>query len=92
MKAWAKKQGIEGSNITFMGDTRSALTKALGLALVHEGPMSVLGNPRCQRFSMLLDDGVIKSINVAAAEDDPAGDARPEVACVEKMLEDLAKP
>lgn len=90
MKAWAKKQGIDGSIITFMGDTRSALTKALGLALVHEGPMSVLGNPRCQRFSMLLDDGVIKSINVAAAEDDPAGDARPEVACVEKMLEDLA--
>jgi hypothetical protein len=39
---------------------------------------------------MLLDDGVIKSINVAAAEDDPAGDARPEVACVDKMLEDIA--
>jgi len=90
MKAWAKKQGIEGSIITFLADTRSALTKALGLALFHEGPMSVLGNPRCQRFSMLIDDGVIKTINVAAAEDDPAGDARPEVACVEKMLEDLA--
>jgi len=90
MKAWAKKQGIEGSIITFLADTRSALTKALGLALVHEGPMAVLGNPRCQRFSMLIDDGAIKTINVAAAEDDPAGDARPEVACVEKMLEDLA--
>lgn len=92
MKAWAKKQAIEGSIITFVADPRSVLTRALGLALVHEGPMSVLGNPRCQRFSMLLDDGVIKSINVAAAEDDPAGDARPEVACVDKMLEDLAAP
>jgi len=92
MKAWATKQGVdkEGSIISFFADTRSVLTKALGLALVHEGPMSVLGNPRCQRFSMLIDDGVIKTINVAAAEDDPAGDARPQVACVEKMLEDLA--
>jgi len=89
MTAWAKDQGVEGSIITFLGDPRSELTEALGLVLDHPGPMSVLGNKRCKRFSMLIDDGVIKTINVAAAEDDPAGDSNPTVSLVEKMLEDL---
>jgi len=89
MTAWALDQGVEGSIITFLGDPRSELTKALDLVLDHPGPMSVLGNPRCKRFSMLIDDGVIKTINVAASEDDPAGDDNPTVSLVDKMLEDL---
>lgn len=75
--------------VTLLGDTRSELTEALGLVLDHPGPMSVLGTPRCKRFSMLLDDGIIKSINVAATEDDPAGDDNPKISLVEKMLMDL---
>merc|ERR1712224_24567 len=39
-------------------------------------------------MGMLIEDGIIKTINVAAAEDDPAGDARPEISMVDKMLED----
>jgi len=89
MTAWAADQGIEDSIITFLGDPRSELTDALGLVLDHPGPMSVLGNKRCKRFSMFIDDGIIKTINVAAAEDDPAGDDNPTVSLVEKMLEDL---
>jgi len=89
MTGWAKDQGIEGSIITFLGDPRSEVTEALGLVLDDPGPMSVLGNPRCKRFSMLIDDGVIKTINVAAAEGDPAGDDNPTVSLVEKMLSDL---
>jgi len=89
MKAWAKDQGVDGSIITFLGDPRSELTEELGLTLDHPGPMSVLGNPRCKRFSMLIDDGVIKTMNVAASEDDPAGDDNPTVSLVDKMLEDL---
>jgi len=89
MTAWAADQGIEDSIITFLGDPRSELTEALGLVLDHPGPMSVLGNKRCKRFSMFIDDGIIKTINVAAAEDDPAGDDNPTVSLVEKMLEDL---
>mmetsp|Transcript_16845 Transcript_16845/g.35171 ORF Transcript_16845/g.35171 Transcript_16845/m.35171 type:complete len:90 (-) Transcript_16845:275-544(-) len=89
MTGWAANQGVEGSIITFLGDPRSELTKALDLVLDDPGPMSVLGNPRCKRFSMLIDDGVIKTINVAASEDDPAGDDNPTVSLVEKMLEDL---
>lgn len=75
--------------ITFLGDPSSELTSALGMVLDHAGPMSVLGNPRCKRFSMFIDDGVIKTVNVAADEGDPAGDSKPEVSLVEKMLQDL---
>lgn len=89
MTAWAKDQKVEGSIITFLGDTRSELTQALGLVLDHPGPMGVLGNPRCKRFSMLVDDGIIKTINVAEADGDPAGDDKPTCSLVEKMLGDL---
>lgn len=90
MSGWAKDQGVEGSIITFLGDTRKELTDALGLVLDHPGPMSVLGTPRCKRFSMFIKDGVIKTINVAAADGDPAGDSNPTVSLVDKMLEDIA--
>lgn len=90
MTAWAKAQGVEGSIISFMGDPCSELTKALGVVLDDSGVMGVLGNPRCKRFSMLIDNGVITTCNVAAAPDDPAGDGKPDVSLVEKMLEDLA--
>lgn len=89
MKGWADDQAIDGSIIKFLGDPRSELTQALGVVLDHPGPMSVLGNPRCKRFSMLIKDGIIKSINVAAFEDDPAGDDNPEISMVDQMLEDL---
>jgi peroxiredoxin len=91
MGAWEKDQGTMGSIIQLVGDTRSEFTKALDLVLDHPGPMGVLGNPRCKRFSMLVKDCTIKTLNVAAAEDDPAGDDRPEVSMVDKMLEDLKK-
>jgi len=89
MQSWAKDQGVEGTIVSFLGDPRSEVTQALGLVLDHPGPMSVLGTARCKRFSMLIDDGVIKTINVAAAEDDPAGDDNPTVSLVDKMLGDL---
>jgi peroxiredoxin len=89
MTAWEKDQGTAGTLIDLMGDTRSELTQALDLVLDHPGPMGVLGNKRCKRFSMLISNGVIKTMNVAAADDDPAGDDRPEISMVEKMLEDL---
>jgi len=88
MMAWEKNQGAQGTLINMMGDPLSDLTKGLDLVLDHPGPMSVLGNPRCKRFSMLVEDGVIKTMNVAASEDDPAGDDAPEISMVEKMLED----
>mmetsp|Transcript_26335 Transcript_26335/g.72403 ORF Transcript_26335/g.72403 Transcript_26335/m.72403 type:complete len:99 (-) Transcript_26335:100-396(-) len=90
MTAWAADQKVAGSMIQLLGDTRSELTKAMGVVLDHPGPMGVLGNPRCQRFSMYISNCKIKTFNLAAASDDPAGDERPEVSMVDKMLEDLA--
>merc|ERR1712232_971099 len=89
MTAWEEDQKTKGSLIRLLGDPRSEFTLQLELVLDHECPMSVLGNPRCKRFSMLVNDCKIKTLNVAAAEDDPAGDDRPEVSMVDKMLEDL---
>jgi len=89
MEAWAKDQGTRGSLIELYGDPRSEVTKALDLILDHPGPMSVLGNPRCKRFSILTQNCKVKALNVAAADDDPAGDDRPEVSMVDKMIEDL---
>ena len=58
MEAWAKDQKIAGTNITFVADTTSALTKALGMELTAAGPMRDLGNPRCKRFGLYVDNGV----------------------------------
>lgn len=92
MTGWKKDQGLAGSDyIEFVADTQAALTEALGMVLTTPGmgPCDVLGahTKRCKRSSMFVDDGVIKVIQVAEAEDDPAGDARPEVSCIENMLE-----
>lgn len=78
MDAWAKDQKIAGSNITFLADTRSELTNALGKDLVLEAP--VLGNPRCKRFAMVVEDGTIKGMTVAG------GDVKDEETFVEAML------
>mmetsp|Transcript_49538 Transcript_49538/g.146352 ORF Transcript_49538/g.146352 Transcript_49538/m.146352 type:complete len:113 (+) Transcript_49538:243-581(+) len=78
MQAWAKDQGIEGSMVTFYADTRCEFTTAIGMELTG---VEKLGNTRCQRFSMLIDDGVVKTVNVS-------GDGKPdEVTFVEAMLE-----
>jgi peroxiredoxin len=92
MTAWEENQGTKGSLIKLLGDTRMELTKKMGVVLDHPGPMGVLGNNRCQRFSMLIDNCVIKTFNLAASEDDPAGDDKPEVSMVDKMLVDLSMP
>jgi len=90
MTAWAKDQKVEGSIISFFGDPGSDVTQALGMVLDHPGPMGKFRQPRCKRFSMLVDDGVITTINVAESPDDPAGDDFPTVSLVENMLKDLS--
>jgi hypothetical protein len=72
-----------------VGRSKERIDRGTGIGPDHPGPMSVLGTPRCKRFSMLIDDGIIKTINVAGTEDDPAGDDNPKISLVEKMLMDL---
>lgn len=89
MDAWAKDQGVDQGPdglLTMFGDPSGAVTKALGMVLDHPGPMSVLGYARCKRFAMFIDNGVIKVVKISEAEDDPAGDDRPEASCIENML------
>ena len=75
MEAWAKDQKIAGTNITFVADTSAALTKELDMVLDAAGPMRALGNPRCKRFALYVDKGVIEHVAVSEGPDDPAGDA-----------------
>jgi len=79
MKGWAKEQGVNGSMITFLADTRGEFTEALGMLMIdHPGPKEALGNRRCKRFVLICDDGVVKSVEVSEAPDDPAGDNEPD--------------
>lgn len=80
MEGWARDQKVEGSMITFLADTRSELTKALDLVLDAEPAMAVLGNARCKRFAIVVDNGVIKALTVAG------GDVKDEATFVEGML------
>ena len=60
MGAWARDQK-SGGKVRMMGDGSATYTKALGLELdLTARGMGV----RCQRFSMLVDNGVVKSLNV----------------------------
>jgi len=60
MGAWGRDQKT-GSRIRMMADGSADYTRKLGLELdLTARGMGV----RCQRFSMLVDDGVVKTLNV----------------------------
>lgn len=62
MGAWAREQKTLGK-IRMMGDGSANYTKALGL----EFDLTARGlGVRCQRFSMLVDNGVVKVLNIEA--------------------------
>ena len=62
MAHWGKDQKAMGK-IRFLADGSAAWTKALGLGLdLNARGMGM----RMQRFSMLVDNGVVKSLNVEA--------------------------
>ena len=78
MHAWARDQKAEGK-VRMMGDGSAIYTKALGLELdLTARGMGV----RCQRFSMVVDDGVVKSLNIEAP-------GKYEVSGAETMLKQL---
>jgi 2-Cys peroxiredoxin 5 len=90
MQAWEKDQKVPADDLVkFYADPSSDLTQKLGLVLDHEGPMGVLGNKRCKRFSALIEDGVFKKVFISAKDNDPAGDDDPSLSCVENMLTNL---
>ena len=78
MGAWARDQKTAGK-VRMMGDGSANYTKALGL----EFDLSARGlGLRCQRFSMLVDNGVVKLLNVEAP-------GKYEVSDAETMLKQM---
>jgi glutaredoxin/glutathione-dependent peroxiredoxin len=78
LDAWSKSAGAEG--IEFISDGNGDFAKALGLSM--DGTGFGLGT-RSQRYSMLVEDGVVKSLNV---EDTPS---KAQVSGAENLLKDL---
>jgi glutaredoxin/glutathione-dependent peroxiredoxin len=79
MDAWAKATGGAGK-IEFLSDGNGDFAKALGLAL--DGTGFGLGT-RSQRYSMLVDDGVVRVLNV---EDTPS---KADVSGAENLLKQM---
>jgi glutaredoxin/glutathione-dependent peroxiredoxin len=78
MGAWARDQHTDGK-VRMLADGSADFTKALGLELdLTARGMGV----RSQRFSMLVDNGVVKTLNVEAA-------GKFEVSGAETMLKQL---
>ncbi|MGE0714330.1 MAG: peroxiredoxin [Alphaproteobacteria bacterium] len=62
MGAWGKDQNV-GDNVLMLADGSGDFTKALGLELdLTPNGMGV----RSKRYAMVVDDGVVKSLNVEA--------------------------
>ncbi|MDH5410071.1 MAG: peroxiredoxin [Alphaproteobacteria bacterium] len=75
MKAWTQDQGA-GGKVEMLADGNVEFTRAIGL----DADMSARGyGTRCRRFSMIVDDGVVRTL---AIEDGPVLD----VSAAEKML------
>ena len=60
MRAWAEDQAV-GDDVLMIADGSSEFTKAVGLEL--DGTKFGMG-PRSQRYSMIVKDGVVTSLNV----------------------------
>lgn len=88
MDAWGKDQGVERSSgfISMMGDPTGSLTAALGVELLHPGPIGLGLLNRCKRFAAYIVDGTVKLFTIAERPDDPAGDDFPESTLAPAMI------
>ena len=78
MGAWGQDQGVK-DEVALLADGNGDFTKALGLEM--DGSKFGMG-PRSQRYSMIVEDGVVKSLNV-----EQAGEFR--VSSADYLLEQL---
>jgi peroxiredoxin len=60
MRAWAEDQAV-GEDIVMLADGGAEFTKAIGLEM--DGSKFGMG-VRSQRYSMIVDDGVVKELNL----------------------------
>lgn len=76
MHAWGESQNAE--HIAMVGDGNGSFSKLIGLDMNTD----TFGGIRSQRYSMLVDDGVVKALNVE-------GPGKFEVSDAETMLKAL---
>lgn len=76
MKAWSEAQNA--SELMMLADGDASFTKALGLEMDTAG----FGGVRSQRYAMIIEDGVVTTLNVEAPKSF-------EVSKVEAILEAL---
>jgi peroxiredoxin len=60
MNAWGKDQKV-GDDVVMLADGNGAFAKAIGLEM--DGSKFGMGS-RSQRYSMIVEDGVVKQLNV----------------------------
>jgi len=61
MSAWQKSMGEDGGKVMMLADGSALLAKALGVELdLTDKGLGV----RSRRYAMLLDDGVVKTLNL----------------------------
>jgi peroxiredoxin len=63
MRAWGEDQAV-GEDVLMLADGNGEFTKAVGLEL--DASRFGMG-PRSQRYSMIVEDGVVKELNVETA-------------------------
>ncbi|MEE6515917.1 hypothetical protein FKM82_025059 [Ascaphus truei] len=69
MSEWGKVHGAEGK-VRMLADPCGHFAKAAGLLLDKQELLDLFGTQRCKRFSMVIEDGKVKSINI---EEDGTG-------------------
>ena len=79
MHHWSKAAGGDG-HIEFLADNNAEFAKALGMEFDATGG---LGGLRSKRYAMLVDDGVVKVLNV----EEKAGKA--EISTADHMMKSL---
>jgi peroxiredoxin len=79
MNAWKKASGAEGK-VEFLADGSANFAKALGLS-IDLGERGL--GTRSQRYSMVVEDGVVKALNV---EDAPG---KADISGAENLLKEL---
>jgi len=80
MKAWGAATGAADAGIRCLGDSRSELAEAMDIVLDGSAVGLV---KRLLRFSAIVDDGVVRSLNIEGAPGEM------DLTSAEKLLEQL---
>ena len=96
MAAWAEDQDVKSLEdsredpdtiLHLFADPYGLVTESLGMEMTAAGPKMVGLVDRSKRFALYVKDGTVAIARVAEAEDDPAGDDRPDITLAEAMIE-----